>query len=80
MLSKKTTAGTFAAMKQDRDPSEFGDMIGCHIGHRDSQPRMCDGGGMELPVALREQPSVPLSLLELYAPLSPIVNRMLEDS
>src|SRR5260370_42113237 len=67
-------------MKRDRDPSEFDDMIGCHTDHRDSQPRMCDGGGMEPPLAPCAQPSVPLSLLELYAPLSPIVSRMLGDS
>src|SRR6266496_600050 len=69
-LSKRTTAGTFAAMKRDRDPSEFGDMIDCHIDHRDSQPRMCDEGGMELPVAPCAPPSVPLSPRELDAPLS----------
>ena len=67
-------------MIRDRDPSDFGGMIGCHTDHRDSQPRMCDGGEMELPVAPCAQPSVPLSLLELYAPLSPIANRMLGDS
>src|SRR6266699_6383163 len=66
-------------MKRDRDPSEFGDMIGCHTDHRDSQPRMCVGGGMELPVAPCAQPSVPLSLLELYAPLSPIESQKLGD-
>ena len=67
-------------MKRDRDPSEFGDMIDCHTDHRDSQPRMCDEGGMELPVAPCAPPSVPLSPLELDAPLSPIVSRMLGDS
>ena len=79
-ISKRTNAGTFAAMKRDRDPSEFGDMIGCHTDHRDSQPRMCDGGGMKGPVAPCAQPGVPLSLLELYAPLSPIASQRLGDS
>src|SRR5262249_31678251 len=58
----------------------FGDIIGCHTDHRDNQPRMCDEGGMELLVAPCAQQGVPLNLLELYAPLSPIASQRLGDS
>src|SRR5207247_10427187 len=65
---------------REPDPRAFGDMIGGQTDHRDSQPRMWDGGGIELPVALCAQTSGPLSLLELYDPLSPIASQRLGDS
>src|SRR5260370_30667073 len=79
-LSKRASAGTSAAMKRDRDASDSGDMIGCHTDRRGSQAHMCDGGGIELPFALCAQPGVPLSLLELHAPQSPIASQRLGDS
>src|SRR6266478_6113862 len=79
-LTMSTIARTPVAMRRDRDPSEFVDRIGCHTDRRDSQPRVCDRDGMELPLEPSAPPNVPLSPRGLYAPLSPIVSRMPGDS
>src|SRR6266567_3315867 len=63
------------AKKRDPVPSESGDTIGCHTNRRDSQARVCDRDGMELPVAQCALPSIHLSPLEHYALLSPIASR-----